>query len=72
MLTCVSRTQEEETELAKDIRESVLKGVEALHAYLPLPSTDMLYFKRMLLRMQAGDELSQKWCVIIYIRSMLI
>lgn len=39
----------------------MLKGVEAVSGYLPPPGSDMLYFKRMLLRMQATDDLSRRW-----------
>ncbi len=52
---------EQESEAAKQIRTSILQAVGALHAYLPPPGSDMLYFKRMLVKMQARDEASLRW-----------
>ncbi len=41
--------------------ECCLQGVGALNALIPLPSTHMLFFKRMLVRMQERDPSSQLW-----------
>ena len=52
-----------ETAQAKEIREAILKSVGELNSFIPLPASHMLYFKRMLVRMQERDANSQLWYV---------
>jgi len=59
----VSNEDEEEvteSPTTKQIRETVLLGVEALGAYIPDPQTDPIFFKRMVLKMQTVDEIEEK------------
>jgi len=51
-------TDNEEVKITRDI---ILKGIEALQAYMPHPTADPVFFQRMLLKIRGIDDETALW-----------
>jgi len=54
----MATTENEEVKITRDI---ILKGIEAVQAYMPHPTTDPVFFQRMLLKIKAIDDETALW-----------